>query len=184
MADPPPTYYFAYGSNISTTQMLDRCPSSTPLGLAHLSGWTFQINERGYANILHPSIPPSPPIGIYGMLYRLDPTDEQTLDFHEFVPINYQKHYLRVTIIYSTTEGLSTGMKVDALVYVSDLTTPGEAGSEYIRRMNRGIDEAGGWCMPPWYVFRVLRPYIPEGSEQGDRDLWEGEDDAWNPCIT
>ncbi|KAI1167106.1 hypothetical protein F5B18DRAFT_603766 [Nemania serpens] len=44
--------YFAYGSNLSTAQMRNRCPLSTPIGLAHLAGWTWIINERGYANIV------------------------------------------------------------------------------------------------------------------------------------
>ncbi|KAI1455774.1 hypothetical protein F4805DRAFT_259779 [Annulohypoxylon moriforme] len=44
--------YFAYGSNLSPTQMKDRCPSSPPIGLAYLPGWTWLINERGYANVV------------------------------------------------------------------------------------------------------------------------------------
>ncbi|KAI1405415.1 hypothetical protein F4819DRAFT_444300 [Hypoxylon fuscum] len=44
--------YFAYGSNLSPTQMQDRCPQSPPIGLAHLPGWTWIINERGFANIV------------------------------------------------------------------------------------------------------------------------------------
>ncbi|KAL7620496.1 hypothetical protein AAE478_009491 [Parahypoxylon ruwenzoriense] len=44
--------YFAYGSNLSPTQMHGRCPSSTPVGLAFLPGWTWLINERGFANIV------------------------------------------------------------------------------------------------------------------------------------
>lgn len=44
--------YFAYGSNLSTKQMLDRCPDSTPIGIGHLPGWAWIINERGYANIV------------------------------------------------------------------------------------------------------------------------------------
>ncbi|KAI2469785.1 hypothetical protein F4781DRAFT_431001 [Annulohypoxylon bovei var. microspora] len=51
--------YFAYGSNLSPTQMHDRCPSSPPVGLAHLSGWTWLINERGYANIVEDHTPAS-----------------------------------------------------------------------------------------------------------------------------
>lgn len=44
--------YFAYGSNLSTRQMLDRCPQSTCIGLARLPGWKWIINSRGYANIV------------------------------------------------------------------------------------------------------------------------------------
>ncbi|KAH8668779.1 hypothetical protein BX600DRAFT_510843 [Xylariales sp. PMI_506] len=44
--------YFAYGSNLSPTQMAQRCPESRVLGLAHLPGWKWLINDRGYANIV------------------------------------------------------------------------------------------------------------------------------------
>ena len=39
-SEEPERLYFAYGSNLSTTQMQYRCPRSTPVGLAHLKGWT------------------------------------------------------------------------------------------------------------------------------------------------
>ncbi|UNI21471.1 Cholestenol Delta-isomerase [Purpureocillium takamizusanense] len=44
--------YFAYGSNLSTRQMRQRCPFSTPVGLGFLEGWRWIINERGYANVV------------------------------------------------------------------------------------------------------------------------------------
>ncbi|KAM0349385.1 hypothetical protein ACHAPU_003794 [Fusarium lateritium] len=44
--------YFAYGSNLSTEQMRQRCPYSTPVGLAYLKGWKWIINARGYANVV------------------------------------------------------------------------------------------------------------------------------------
>jgi gamma-glutamylcyclotransferase len=43
--------YFAYGSNLSSSQMLKRCPNSTPVGLGYLSGWEWFVNTRGYANV-------------------------------------------------------------------------------------------------------------------------------------
>ncbi|KAL2752729.1 hypothetical protein ACRALDRAFT_1072589 [Sodiomyces alcalophilus JCM 7366] len=56
----PPLYYFAYGSNLSPTQMLARCPDSEPLCLAHLPHpWSWLINARGYANVVHKSYPDS-----------------------------------------------------------------------------------------------------------------------------
>ncbi|KAB8300284.1 hypothetical protein EYC80_000484 [Monilinia laxa] len=48
----PPTLYFAYGSNLSLTQMKSRCPNSTYYGLGLLQGYIWIINERGYANII------------------------------------------------------------------------------------------------------------------------------------
>lgn len=44
--------YFAYGSNMSTEQMRERCPTATAVGLAKTVGWRWIINRRGYANIV------------------------------------------------------------------------------------------------------------------------------------
>ncbi|KAL6902987.1 hypothetical protein GGI43DRAFT_400897 [Trichoderma evansii] len=44
--------YFAYGSNLSTEQMRERCPYSTAVGLGKMTGWKWIINGRGYANIV------------------------------------------------------------------------------------------------------------------------------------
>ncbi|KAA8572454.1 hypothetical protein EYC84_003074 [Monilinia fructicola] len=54
-----PTLYFAYGSNLSLTQMKARCPNSTYYGLGVLQGYRWIINQRGYANIV--SDPPHDP---------------------------------------------------------------------------------------------------------------------------
>ncbi|KAI5918236.1 hypothetical protein F4810DRAFT_600418 [Camillea tinctor] len=58
-----PRLYFAYGSNLSTAQMRQRCPESEPLALVHLADHEWRINERGYANIMpiSPSSPPASP---------------------------------------------------------------------------------------------------------------------------
>ncbi|KAK7962676.1 uncharacterized protein PG986_003501 [Apiospora aurea] len=55
--------YFAYGSNLSCSQMKTRCPTADPVGLGHLRGWTWIINERGFANIVkdEPAAAPSSP---------------------------------------------------------------------------------------------------------------------------
>jgi hypothetical protein len=36
-------------------QMVKRCPSARYLGVANLPGYRWQINERGYANIVEAS---------------------------------------------------------------------------------------------------------------------------------
>lgn len=44
--------YFAYGSNLALSQMELRCPSSPYVAPARLKSWRWQINKRGYANIV------------------------------------------------------------------------------------------------------------------------------------
>ncbi|KZL85316.1 aig2 family protein [Colletotrichum incanum] len=201
MTAPTPRLYFAYGSNLSPTQMALRCPSSIPVGLVHLPGYTFIINSRGYANVVRnapPSVAPSsgqsvsvaehntpPPLtdptnpGVYGILYTLPPTDEAILDRCEGVPHAYQKEELPVTVVSTrssdpssaasppapSSDGsvhLQKGANVTALVYVdNERTEPSSPRTEYIDRMNRGVDEATKlFGLPAGYVDRVIRPYI------------------------
>ncbi|EFQ25020.1 AIG2-like family protein [Colletotrichum graminicola] len=180
-----PRLYFAYGSNLSPTQMSLRCPSSVPVGLAHLAGHTFIINSRGYANVVRTApeddapAPPTDPAGpgVYGVLYTLPPADEATLDVCEGVPYAYQKHDLYVTVVSTAIStaaappasppagdaGPQQGASITALVYVDgERTTRSLPRAEYVGRMNRGLDEAGElFGLPAAYVDRVVRPYIP-----------------------
>lgn len=100
----PRPLYFAYGSNLSPTQMRSRCAynpdlSSKPLAIAKLSGWRWFICEAGYANVLPPAeyrvnrqetdgdaVPISgKEDAVYGVLYEMSPEDELLLDGYEGV---------------------------------------------------------------------------------------------------
>ncbi|KAI2604021.1 uncharacterized protein GGS25DRAFT_506560 [Hypoxylon fragiforme] len=165
-------FYFAYGSNLSSTQMRARCPSAEAVGLAFLPSWSWLINERGYANIvpllpsssasrIFLSSPPSPSLtssavakegvgeeGVYGVLYRLPFHDEKTLDRYEGVPWAYEKLYLDAALITKlTVAGASDGEQktntVRILAYVDrKRISPGTPNLEYVGRMNLGIKEA------------------------------------------
>lgn len=101
-----PTLYFAYGSNLSTTQMDQRCPTSTlhtsPLAVLKDSGWF--IASRGYA-----SIRPAPGKNVYGLLYELDEEAEDLLDMYEGVGFerkgSYYKESVWVDLLPQSTEG-------------------------------------------------------------------------------
>lgn len=60
----PPTQrlYFAYGSNLALSQMEMRCPSSPYVAPARLKNWRWQINKRGYANIVPVPVAPAAPV--------------------------------------------------------------------------------------------------------------------------
>ncbi|KAF9883108.1 alpha mannosidase-like protein [Aspergillus nanangensis] len=96
--------YFAYGSNLSPSQMHQRCRknpdiSSRPVAIARLDHWRWLICQPGYANVVPP---PDLRIGhqehegedvpisgeedtVYGVLYDMDPRDELLLDGYEGV---------------------------------------------------------------------------------------------------
>ena len=98
--------YFAYGSNLSPTQMAKRCPgSSPPVALALLRGYSWLINQRGYANVVHTGqaahmsntasgLPKTEDQAssyymnnTWGLLYELSPQDETLLDGYEGVDL-------------------------------------------------------------------------------------------------
>ncbi|KAI1486705.1 hypothetical protein F5X96DRAFT_217738 [Biscogniauxia mediterranea] len=204
-----PLLYFAYGSNLSTAQMRARCPASEPLALAHLAGWSWIINERGYANIVikknaeasSPSSPPPPPSssssastappslggatsgagekeeeGVYGLLYRLDPSDELALDACEGVPWAYERRLVDVVVVGAPVAASENNKGRDddnlragsvlrgVLAYVDGRRVgPSRPRTEYVGRMNCGIEEAVSvWGLPREYVDGVMRRFIPE----------------------
>lgn len=139
--------YFAYGSNLSTEQMRERCPYSTAVGLGKLTGWKWIINARGYANVVklgkededaemgeedgeEEAVKEQKDKGIledsdeeasevYGMLYLLPTGDEERLDRYEGVPWAYEKAYLEADWV-SRTEAVST----NGGTYVREELTP------------------------------------------------------------
>ncbi|KAK8104238.1 uncharacterized protein PG998_011271 [Apiospora kogelbergensis] len=170
--------YFAYGSNLSSTQMRARCPNAVPLGLGHLRGWHWLINERGFANIVKDPVATHAPLadslpGVYGVLYSLPPNDEDVLDMYEGVPTAYEKEILEVDVVQDGSSGSmeATGFpegvgSLSALVYIDYHRVKADRPrAEYVSRMNLGIEEARrDWGLPGSYIAHVMREFIRETS--------------------
>ncbi|KFA67437.1 hypothetical protein S40285_00205 [Stachybotrys chlorohalonatus IBT 40285] len=172
--------YFAYGSNLSTAQMRERCPYSTPVGLGHLAGWRWIINERGFANIVQlPADMEKPSTsatderrvsanewGVYGLLYLLPPQDEERLDVHEGVPWAYQKLQADVRLV-KDENGKDADEVWRALVYVDGERVEEDAPrEEYVWRMERGIrDAVDNWGLDEAYANRVMRVFWAAKSD-------------------
>ncbi|KKK16983.1 hypothetical protein AOCH_004722 [Aspergillus ochraceoroseus] len=93
--------YFAYGSNLSPTQMAMRCTvnpsrSAHPVAIACLTRWRWLICEVGYANVIPPAElcvgkqrtaagAGKDDDGVFGVLYEMDAADEEILDGYEGV---------------------------------------------------------------------------------------------------
>ncbi|KAH7160005.1 hypothetical protein B0J13DRAFT_540141 [Dactylonectria estremocensis] len=170
--------YFAYGSNLSTEQMRQRCPYSTPVGLAYLEGWKWFINGRGYANVAQVASDDgegkgkgkaSNAEGVYGLLYLLPPQDEELLDGYEGVPYDYQKY--QVDVKWARGDGQDDGQdgSLRALIYVDGEETSEDAPrDEYVGRMERAIEDAvDNWGLDKCYADRVMRRF------------WKGKDGRW-----
>lgn len=153
------------------------------MGIAYLHGYRFQINQRGFANVV-----PSPNDVVAGLCYLISAEDEARLDINEGVAIgSYEKEILDVEISlpnaavagrrvseiigYGLLRGSVDGERqvtsvrgepLQALVYVSRrYTTEGDPRDEYVDRMNLGVTDALKLGVSEEYVKKYIRTYIP-----------------------
>lgn len=166
--------------------MATRCPNSCYTGRAVLPDYRWQINERGFANIV-----PASGFTVHGLVYELGSGDETRLDRSEGVASGaYSKAYLPVILhpasaaVRIPTQSLvedgpervirearhhpTHGRKPEAslwpgvLVYVSyDFVRWGNPRDEYIDRMNSGISDAIVMGIPDDFFENSLRDLIP-----------------------
>ncbi|KAF5532981.1 AIG2 family [Fusarium mexicanum] len=101
MPDLPAQLYFAYGSNLWLQQMASRCPESYYIGRAVLMDHRWQINSRGFANII-----PCSGYNVHGLVYQVSVDDEARLDRNEGVHSGaYTKSYHSV-VLHEAVEDL------------------------------------------------------------------------------
>ncbi|KAK6542375.1 hypothetical protein TWF694_006332 [Orbilia ellipsospora] len=187
-SEPAEKLYFAYGSNLSFEQMAKRCPQSRFIGRGRLYQHQFQINERGYANIVYLGSR-NPDAFVDGLCYLLAQNDETNLDRAEGVPTAYSKKILDIEffpapisllgrllteivqrpILPTPLQQLATQTSVggeitQALVYLSsDYVQPGLPWDEYIQRMELGLQNALALGISSAYVENDVGPTLKTG---------------------
>lgn len=130
--EPPPSFYFAYGSNLDTKQMKLRCPTADLHGLARMMGYKFVINERGVASVVESS-----EHAVEGLLWKIFPHDECLLDWYEGVAGGY---YIKERL---DVEDLTRGEMVEALVYIATDKDLGGARPGYLEKIIQAARQHG-----------------------------------------
>lgn len=131
------TLYFAYGANMDPVHMAERCPGARRLGLASIPGHAFGIAAAGYATVR-----PDPGMTVRGVLWRLTPADEASLDEFEGIESGlYRKDTARVED--------AGGKVVEAMIYRPTDDSPGRAAPGYLERI---IEVCQGLGFPGEYV--------------------------------
>ena len=118
-------YYFAYGSNISSSQMRERCPNAKKIGVGLLYGWEleFAVNAphlRGNAAGIYRS----PSKYVWGIVYVISKKDKEALDKTEqggYYPVEVsvkmqdsQQHLNKVFVYIPEKPRNSASAKPDA----------------------------------------------------------------------
>ena len=128
--------YAAYGSNMDSARMAERCPHSPSRGSGWLEGWrlTFGGEDIGWEGALATVV--EDPLGrVFVMLYDVTTADEARLDQWEGVGIGvYRKARLRV----HTLDG-----EVLAWLYVVDGYEGGLPSARYLGMLADAAEAAG-----------------------------------------
>ena len=103
------TLYFAYGSNINLQQMAVRCPDAKVVEPAVLEGYELLFRGNG-SSFGVATIAPKEGSQVQGLLWKITPYCELSLDIYEGYPRLYEKQAI--------TLRTNSGKQVQAMVYV------------------------------------------------------------------
>ena len=126
--------YFAYGSNLNFDQMAYRCPAAQVVGPVVLEGYELLFRGNASGNGVA-TIKPKEGQQVHGLLWRITPGCERSLDLYEGYPHLYRKENLSVTM---------DGGERDIMAYV--MTGEREYGvpaRSYYETIARGYADAG-----------------------------------------
>jgi len=129
--------YFAYGSNLSKKQMLERCPSAKPGFSAVLPN--YKLIFTGWSRTLKGATATLKPMRgerVSGGVWQMEERDLQRLDRYEGYPTEYNR--FNVLVITDDGEG------VKAFTYIKN--RPGDEGKpspEYLATIRQGYKDWG-----------------------------------------
>ena len=125
------TLYFAYGRNMHPEIMATRCPAAAFVGAAVLRDHRLLINNRGVSTVV-----PEEGSEVHGVLWRLTPVCEATLDEIEGVARgSYRRGTARPTAGFDITETV--------LIYIASNSEPSPPRAGYLESLEEAAQHHG-----------------------------------------
>lgn len=156
-------YYFAYGSNMSTSRLQKRVPSAMALGCYALSGHDLRFHKSSkdgsgkcdaYSTKNELDI-------IYGVLFKIDPKEMPALDKAEGLGLGYDQKEITVTD--------SDGSLVTAVTYVAtNIDNNKKPYSWYVNHVLVGAKEAS---LPLKYIEEKIASIDSIEDSDKERDM-------------
>ena len=125
--------YFAYGSNLDLEQMAQRCPDAEIVGPVRLENYELRVRGSGFATVT-----PKKGSVVYGLVWKLTPQCEQSLDRYE----GYPRHYTKETVTVKD----AAGAEIPVMVYIMAepyCRQPALPSPYYYRVIQRGFEANG-----------------------------------------
>ncbi len=141
--------YFSFGSNMSTPQMLERCPSAERVGIGVIRQYELVFNRKGsYRPGGVASIVPSenPDQNVFGVIWKISSEDLEGLD-----DIEDPSAYERVTIDVQLLGGQILPCQTYLAFPQAQHVTP---DPHYLELL---LDAAKAAALPPDYIDLISR---------------------------
>lgn len=125
--------YFAYGSNLDLEQMAQRCPDAEIVGPVRLENYELRFRGSGFATVA-----PKKGSVVYGLVWKLTPNCEQSLDRYE----GYPRHYIKEAVTVQTADG----SKIPVMAYIMAepmCRQPALPYPRYYRAIQQGFEANG-----------------------------------------
>jgi gamma-glutamylcyclotransferase len=154
--------YFAYGSNMSRARLRERAPSADALGCFALKGHDLRFHKSSsdgsakcdaYATR-------DPGDAVYGVLFRIDPSEKPALDHAEGLGYGYDQKDITVAA--------HDGSLVTAITYVAtNINTNLKPYSWYLNHVLVGAMEAS---LPSDYIAAKIKSIDAVADNDKERD--------------
>ena len=144
--------YFAYGSNMLSHQMEQRCPGAKVVAIGLLRGWRFLINSRGVASIV-----PDETGSVRGVVWELSDEHLRALDGYEGVPDWYRRRIMTVVL---PEQG-----EAECVTYIDESEGGDKPGPPRAGYLEKILEGAINFHLPPAYV-DFLRSFAVAPSEE------------------
>jgi gamma-glutamylcyclotransferase len=89
---------FAYGSNMLSARLRERCPSARPLGVARLPGYELRWHKRSKDGSGKCDVVPNDGETVFGVVYEIDASERAALDQAEGLGHGYHRKDLAVIL--------------------------------------------------------------------------------------
>jgi len=155
---------FAYGSNMLTTRLRERCPSAMPVNIAELRDYQLRWHKRssdgsGKCEIVADG---STEVHVFGVLYRVANNERQALDSAEGLGHGYEE--IDVRVVCDETEETAKAYRA------TDIDTMRRPYTWYRALVVAGAREHG---LPKDYIDRLKLVVAKEDPdrERHDRNM-------------
>lgn len=138
--------YFAYGSNMDTNQMKQRCPSAKKVGIGRLEDFDIVFNRKGsYRPGGVASVESANGREVYGIIWQIDSNDLSKLDEIED-PVAYDRKVFKIEDINDSEK------KYECYVYIAKPEGEFEPDKDYFKLLSKAAKTAN---LPEEYLKRL-----------------------------